>query len=143
MPERLPQFAELQRLLRQAGIIDATTQRLLEELQDHFRDLRDAAIETGTDPLRACEMAQRSIGAPADIAAVAVQYRELLTLSQRYPYIAGLAHGIASAVCAPVLPVHYCAERRDSIARWGASVGLAGMITAALLLSLHSMLGAI
>lgn len=138
MPERQPQFVELERLLRQAGVVNESSQRLVEELQDHYCDLCAAAIENGLDEKRARDRALCAIGAPADIVAVAAQHRDLLSISRRYPLIAGLAHGIASM---PAMPVAYCAHRRESIARWGASVGLAAMLTAGLLLTLQTMLG--
>jgi hypothetical protein len=143
VPERQPQFDELERLLRQAGIVQANSARIVEELEDHYRDLCAEALEDGYDEQRARDMALSALGAPADIAAVASQYRELLSVSRRYPLIAELACGLISVVSAPALPVHYCAQRRESIARWGASVGLAAVITAGLLLSLQTMLGII
>ncbi len=140
MPERQGQLAELELLLQRAGIVEDCSQRLVEELQDHFQDLAAEAFDNGQDVRQACATALREIGAPGDIAAVAVQYRELLSVSRRYPLIAGLA---TSLVNAPALPVAYCADRRESIARWGASIGLAGMITAGLLLTLQTMVGTV
>jgi hypothetical protein len=140
MPERQAQFAELELLLHSEGIVDDCSKRLVEELQDHFQDLAAEAFSNGQDIRQACATALREIGAPGDIAAVAVQYRDLLSVSRRYPLIAGLA---ASLVNAPALPVAYCTERRESIARWGASIGLAGVLTAGLLLTLQTMVGTV
>ena len=140
MPERQSQLAELELLLRREGIVDDCSQRLVDELQDHFQDLCAEAFSNGQDVRQACASALREIGAPADIAAVAVQYRDLLSVSRRYPLIAGLASSIVNA---PALPVAYCTDRRESIARWGASIGLAGMITAGLLLTLQTMVGGV
>lgn len=140
MPERQPQFVELNRLLRQAGIMDRCSRRLIEELQDHYEDLRVEAIERGRDEAGASAAALREIGAPGDIAACAAQYRDLLCISRRYPLIGRMAGGLAFV---PALPVAFCAQRRDSIARWGASVGLAAMLTAGLLLCMQTAVGAI
>ena len=141
MPERCTQFADLQRLLRQAGIVDSSARRIVEELHDHYDDLFAAACERGCEHERARAAAMRALGSPADIVAVARECRELLTFAQRHPRLAGLSRGLACAASAPALPVHYCLDRRDTIVRWGASVGLASMVTAALLLSLQSVVG--
>jgi hypothetical protein len=140
MPEPNAQLAEIEQLLRSEGVAEDCSQRLIEELQDHFQDLCAEAFATGQDIRQAYATAMRAIGAPRDIAAVAVQYRELLSVSRRYPLVAGLASSIINA---PALPVAYCADRRESIARWSASIGLAGMITAGLLLSLQTLIGSV
>ena len=141
MPDRSPQFAELQGLLRQAGIVDGASQRLLEELQDHYCDLLSEADKAGLDSRRARERALQSLGSPQDIAAAAAQYRELLSFSGRHPLLAEFSRGLVLAAGVPALPLRYCAQRRESIVRWGASVGLAVMLTAGLLLSMQSALG--
>jgi len=141
MPDRGVQFAEFERLLRQAGIIDASAQRLVEELRDHYEDLLAAARERGCDPRRARAAASRAIGSPADIAAVAAQHRELVGFPRRHPLLGCLSRGFVSVIAVPCLPVQYCAHRREAIVRWSASVGLAGLMTAALLLSMQSVVG--
>ena len=138
MPDRRPQFAELQRLLRQAGIVDRSSARLIEEVQDHYEDLFADECRRGGDRRRAGAAALRALGAPADIVAVAAQCRQLHAFSRRHPLLAELSRGI---VAVPAAPVHYCADRSASILRWSASVGLAVLLTAALLLSMQSVVG--
>jgi hypothetical protein len=142
MPEGHPQFADLERLLWQAGIIDDCSKRLIEELEDHFQDLEAEERARGIDPRQAHARALHKLGKAADIAAAAAQRNELLDLSHRRPLLAGVARGLVTAVCVPALPVYFCARRREPIARWCASVGLAGLLTAALLLSMQTLLGA-
>lgn len=141
MPERSPQSAELERLLRQAGIMDTSARRLVAELQDHYEDLCAAARERGCDRQHARAAAIQALGSPGDIVAVAAQHRELLAFSRRHPLLAELGRGIACAASVPALPVHFCADRSESILRWSASIGLAALITASLLLSMQSIVG--
>ena len=141
MPEPRPQFADLERLLCQAGIKDRCSRRLLEELQDHYVDLFAEQRALGASSLQAGERALGALGRPADIVAAAAQYRDLLRFSYRHPLLASVTRGILSVAAAPAMPIHYCAQRGEVIARWGASVSLAGLLTAALLLSMQTMLG--
>ncbi|MGD8325074.1 MAG: hypothetical protein PVF50_11975 [Gammaproteobacteria bacterium] len=143
MPDPGQQFVELERLLRCAGVVDANARRLVDELRDHYIDLYDEARNDGYDKVCAHTMALGAIGAPEEIAAVAAQYRSLLSVTWRYPLIADIAHGVVMVAGVPALPIRYCAQRRELIARWSASVGLAGMITAGLLLTLQTLLGTI
>lgn len=143
MHDRPPQFVELNRLLRSAGIAQDCSRRLVEELQDHYQDLYTAARADGFDAQHARALARSSIGSCADIAASAAQYQQLLSVSGRWPLMTQLAHGLLSVAAIPAAPLHYCAQRREPIARWGASIGLATMMTAGLLLTLHGMLGLI
>ena len=147
MPERPAQFVEIEQRLRQAGINSNNSQRLLEELQDHYDDRVFEAQANGHDDDQAASIALRAIGMPADIVDVAAQYRDLLSVARRYPFvaevIAGFAHGLVGVVSAPVMPICYCVEHKESIARWSASAGLAAMLMAGMLLSLQTVLGVI
>jgi len=142
MHDEDPQFAELERLLWCSGVSDDCSQRLLEELQDHFCDLVAEERAGGCDPAQAVARSLLALGRPKDIAAAAAQRTELLAFSHRHPFLRDVTRGLVTAAAIPALPVYFCAQRRDSIARWCASVGLAGLLTAALLLSMHTMLGA-
>lgn len=151
MPEHGSQFVELEQLLNQAGIVPDSAQRLTEELRDHYEDRYAEAVDAGLRTEQAAAIAWQSLGSPDDIAAVAAQYRELMSVSHRHPLLAGLiqglAHGVANSVlcvvASPALPVIYCAQRRESIARWSVSAGLAAMLTAGMLLSMQTILGVI
>jgi hypothetical protein len=142
MPDGDPQFADLQRLLWRSGVSDDCSKRLLEELHDHFCDLVEQERARGADPAQAGAQALNALGRPADIAAAAAQRTELLAFSHRHPFLRDVTRGLVSAVAAPALPVYFCARRRECIARWCASVGLGGLLTAGLLLSMRTMLGA-
>lgn len=147
MPDRPAQFVEIEQRLRQAGINSRNSQRLLEELQDHYDDRLFEAQANGHDKNQAASIALRAIGAPADIVGVAAQYRDLLTVARRHPFfaevIAGFANGLIGVVSAPAMPICYCIEHKESIARWSASAGLAAMLMAGMLLSLQTLLGVI
>ena len=141
MRDRAAQLAEIERLLQQAGIIDSCARRLVEELDDHYADLLAAATERGCEPQRAHRAALRALGSPAHIVAAAVSRPELLGFSRRHPTLAGLGRTVACFAVVPSLSVLYCAHRRESIIRWSASVGLAVVMTAALLLSMRTAVG--
>jgi len=141
MLDENPQFAELERLLWRSGVSDDCSQRLLEELRDHLCDLVAEEREIGTDATQAVARALLALGRPKDIAAAAAQRTELLAFSHRHPFLRDVTRGLVSVAAIPALPVYFCAQRRDFIARWCASVGLAGLLTAALLLSMRTMLG--
>ena len=137
------QFADLERLLRRSGVHDDCSRRLVEELQDHLCDLVAEERGRGADAGQASVKALLALGRLTDIAAAAAQRTELLTFSHRHPLLADVTRGLVSAAALPAVPVYFCARRRESIARWCASVGLAGLLTAALLLSMQTMLGSL
>jgi hypothetical protein len=110
------------------------------ELRDHYEDLLAAHLESGLDQASAVRAARRALGADARIADAALGRRELLSWSARHPVLTSCARSAASVAAWPAVPVVFCAHRRSLIARWGASLSLAIVVTGSLLLALNSML---
>jgi hypothetical protein len=63
-----------------------------------------------------------------------------MSFAYRWPRCARGLRALALCCVLPAVPLVYCAQRGDSIARWGASVSLAMLATAALLFLMQSML---
>lgn len=134
-----PAFRDLERALRRAGVIPEFVDRTIAELRDHYLDLTEEAACAGLDADAARAYATRVLGDELDIADVARHNDALLHWSRRYPLAAACGRSVVYAVAMPFVPVVYCAQRRECLARWGVSFGLASVLTASLLLALYSL----
>ena len=63
--------------------------------------------------------------------------RELKTWAFRYPQLAVVVYPLACLAVLPAMPVFAGIAHRTSLARWGASLLAAGLVTALMLLSMQ------
>ncbi len=138
MPER-PQFRNLEKELLRGSIAPEFVSRTLTELGDHFEDLYEEALEQGLSADAAARQATALLGRTADIAGVVLSHSELQLWSVRHPVVAACGRSLAHAAAAPTVPVMYCYNHGSDILRWGASAGMAVLVTAGLLLGLESL----
>lgn len=138
MPES-PPFHELERALKRSGVIPDVIERTIVELGDHYLDLIDEAKRAGLDSISAESYASRQLGDEAEIAGIVRNHQELLHWSFRHPLAAACGRSVCCVFALPLVPVVYCAQRRETLARWGVSFGLASLLTASLFLALYSL----
>lgn len=139
MPKR-PLFRDVQKELRACSIAPVLISRALSELQEHYDDLYAEALDSGIPASEAALLARSRLGEPHVIASAYRSHAELTSWSSRHPIAAACGRCLATAFVAPVMPVIYCYYHGSDIARWGASVGLAILVTGGLLLGLVSVM---
>ena len=140
MPDSVPRFRELQTTLLRSGISPTCIERMLDELRDHYFDLLEEAAALGLDDEAAATYATRHLGTDAVLGQAAACQTILLTWSARHPFATACGRSLAYAAAIPAVPVLYCAQRGPSIARWGASISLATLMTGSLLLGLYALM---
>ena len=133
MPE--PRFQSLRTQLREGGVDGRYIERTIAELRDHYADIERSEIGRGISPQAAAAAAAAAIGDERTIAAAVLSRPELRQWTRRWPRAARLLHSTALVAVMPAVPLIYCACRRDVIVRWGASIGLASLLTLGLLLA--------
>lgn len=100
--DRTPDFFDLSRNLLKGGIAPKYVKRTIIELQDHYTDLREAALNEGLSELEAESQARSSLGKEEDLLAEVLSKGELLSWTSRRPWI---FYGLAPAVASFVLTV--------------------------------------
>src|SRR5690606_16062059 len=133
-------FERLRLELLNAGIAPAYVERAVRELTDHFEDLEAAAREAGHGPAEAARWAEHALGSEEAIAATLLARPELRTWYERWPRTTLCLRALACVGMLPLVPIAFCFDRGAAIARWGASVALAMLVTASLLLSMNWLL---
>jgi len=134
---REPDFNALASRLLRSGIAPRHTHRAVNEIRDHYDDLVDAAVDTGTTSREARQLAARDLGSLDDIVSQMNARRELKTWAFRYPRTAILVYPLACLAALPAMPVYAGIANAPLLARWGASLLAAGLFTLALLLVLQ------
>ena len=134
---REPDFNTLASRLLQNGIAPRHTHRAVNEIRDHYDDLVDAAVDTGTTSREARQLAARDLGSLDDIVSQMNARRELKTWALRYPRTAIFVYPLACLAALPAMPVYAGIANAPLLARWGASLVAAGLFTLALLLVLQ------
>lgn len=135
MPDR--NFDELRNELLRIGIAPAHAQRFCRELREHHDDIVGELCERGLSRDAAVRRADQALGRREDLVAAMSARRELKTWAYRYPRTAVVFYPLACLVALPALPVVAGMAHASMLARWGASLLAAGMLTAALLLLLQ------
>jgi len=135
MPE--PDFTRLRRRLLQSGIAPRHVHRTVVELEDHYHDLVDEAVENGVSPAEAETGACARLGEMNDVVAGMLSCRQLRSWAYRFPRIALVFYPLACLFLLPALPVAASVSNAPLLARWGASLLLAGLFTALMLLVLQ------
>lgn len=134
---REPDFDALATRLLQNGIAARHAHRMVNEVRDHYDDLVDAAVDAGVAIRDARRQAGRELGRMDDLVSQASACRELKTWAFRYPRAAICVYPLACLAALPAVPVVAGIANAPLLARWGASLLAAGLVTAALLLVLQ------
>ena len=135
-----PDFSGLRFRLLEGGLAPRFVERTVLELKDHYVDAEADALNAGCSAEEAAARARDALGSESAIAASALARPELMGFAHRWPRCARGLRAFAWYCVLPAVPVVYCAQRGDSIARWGASVSLAILATAVLLFGMQSVL---
>lgn len=138
MPE-LPAFRTLEHALERGGVAPEVIGRIVLELREHYLDLAAEAGRAGLDADAAHAYAVHELGDENELAGIVRQQDTLLQWSSRHPIAAACGPSVCCAVALPLVPVLYCAQRREALARWSLSCGLAALLTSSLLLALYSL----
>jgi len=131
---REPDFSALANRLLKSGISPRHAHRTVNELRDHYDDLVDAAVDQGANSRNARLSAANELGKMDDFVAEMASRRELKTWAFRYPRLAVVVYPIACLAVLPAMPVFVGIAHRSALMRWGASLLVAGIVTALLLL---------
>jgi len=134
---RSPDFRSVQSRLLQTGIAPRHARRSVDELRDHYADLVDEAMAAGALLSDAQSQALDRLGDPEDFIAGMQACRELRTWAYRYPRVAVVLYPLACLAALPAVPVIAGLARAPQLARWGMSLLLAGLFTAAMMLVLQ------
>ncbi len=134
---REPDFNALAEHLLQSGIAPRHAHRTVNEIRDHYDDLVDAAVDGGIPIREARQMATRELGRMEDLVSQMSARRELKTWAFRFPRAAIVVYPLACLAVLPAVPVTAGIANAPLLARWGASLLAAGVLTAALLLVLQ------
>ena len=134
---RDPDFTTLTAKLLENGIPARHVRRTLGELEDHYRDLVDEAAANGASPDDARAQAAARLGEMDDVAAGMLTYRDLKGWAYRHPRIAVVFYPLACLFALPAMPVIAGVSNAPQLARWGASLLLAGLLTGTMLLVLQ------
>ena len=135
--QREPDFQALRTRLLQGGVAPRHVRRTLRELKDHYHDLVDETIASGVPHEAERDSAARRLGALDDVVTGLLACRELRTWPYRYPRLAVLVYPLACLLALPAVPVLVGVAKAPLLARWGASLLLAGLVTAAMMLILQ------
>ena len=124
------------RLLR-SGVVPDIAERAVQELGEHYDDLVADLEAGGASSEQARRRAAAAIGRLDHVAHAMESRAELKTWAYRYPYIALVLYPLGCAAALPAAPLIASAAHAPHIARWGASLLGAGLLTGALLLLLQ------
>ena len=130
-------FKVLSARLLESGIAPAHACRTISELQDHYNDLVDEAMAAGAEPAEARQKAAHQLGDMDEFVTAMKSCPELKSWAFRYPRLALILYPLACLLILPATPVFAGLTHRLTIARWGTSLLLAGVITASILLVLQ------
>ncbi|MDH3622042.1 MAG: hypothetical protein OER91_14180 [Gammaproteobacteria bacterium] len=134
---REPDFNALASRLLRNGVAPRHAHRMVNEIRDHYDDLVDAAVDAGRPIRTAREQAGRELGSFDDLVNEVSNRRELKTWAFRYPHAAIIVYPLACLAALPAMPVYAGIANAPVLARWGASLLAAGLLTAGLLLVLQ------
>jgi hypothetical protein len=133
-------FEALRLELRQGGVAPVYIERTILELNEHYADLKSAALAAGRSPAEAAESARTTLGNERAIAAAILARPELLAFSARWPRVAYCLHSAATIGALPGLPLVFCIEHRPELARWGAALSVATTLVAGILAGLDYLI---
>ncbi len=131
------EFRVLEERLIDAGIAPKRVRRTVGEMRDHFEDLVAASVEQGLEPTAAQEQAFQQLGRVEDLVREMAARPELKSWASRYPRTAIVIYPLACLAVLPAVPVYAGVANASLLARWGASLVAAGLVTAGMLLILQ------
>ena len=131
---REPDFTVLATRLLKSGITPYHAHRTVNELRDHYDDLVDAAVDTGSSSKKARRLAATELGTMEDFVVEMASRRELKTWTFRYPHLAVVVYPLACLAVLPAMPVFAGIAHRTTLLRWGVSLLGAGLVTALMML---------
>lgn len=134
---REPDFSVLATRLLESGIAPRHAHRTIDELRDHYDDLVDAAVDKGASRPHARSRAADELGSMDEFVVQMAARRELKTWAFRYPRVAIFVYPLACLAVLPALPVFAGVAHAGTLARWSASLLVAGIVTASLLLTMQ------
>ncbi len=134
---RDPEFRVLAERLIDAGIAPKHVHRTVNEMRDHYQDLVEAGLERGLERVAAQEQAMQQLGRTDDFVREMASHPELKGWASRYPRTAIIVYPLACLAVLPAVPVFAGVANASLIARWGASLVAAGLVTAGMLLILQ------
>jgi len=131
------QFESLRLELLRGGVAPAYVERTVLELGEHYADLENAALASGSSAEEASRVALAALGNPRAITAAILARPELLTFGTRHPRVAHYLHSAATISLLPGVPLMFCIEHRPELARWGAAIGVAATLMGGVLAGLN------
>jgi hypothetical protein len=138
MPNR--EFEALRLELLRGGVSPIYVERTIIELGEHYEDLERDALGAGMSREEAAKTARTMLGSEQAIVAAVLARPELLSWSRRWPTVALCVRSAAAIGILPALPVLYCVDRSQYIARWGGAIGVAVLLVGLLLAWLDWMI---
>jgi hypothetical protein len=138
MPDR--EFEALRLELLRGGVSPIYVERTIIELGEHYEDLERDALGAGMSREEAAKAARTALGPEHVIVEAVLARPELLSWSRRWPRLALCVRSAAAIGILPALPILYCVDRGQYIARWGSAIGIAVLIVGLLLASLNWMI---
>jgi hypothetical protein len=132
-----PDLSSLQRRLLRSGVAPGHVRRTVEELDAHFDDLVDAALDSGIDRARAERQASKQLGDIDVIADAACSRPELRSWAADHPRFALVVYPLACLAVLPAVPLIAGIANASYVARWIACALLSGLVTATMLLVLQ------
>ncbi len=131
---RDPDFSGLATRLIESGISPRHAHRTVNELRDHFDDLVDDEADQGANRRAARDRAASRLGDLDRFVETMASCRELKTWAFRFPRVALVVYPLACLFALPAVPFAAGVAHRFTIAKWGASLIAAGLVTAAMML---------
>jgi hypothetical protein len=139
MPSRA-QFESMRLELLRGGVSPVYVERTIIELSEHYEDLVCDALDAGLSSEEAARIARTAIGNEQTLAAAVLARPELLSWSRRWPTLAYCVRSAAAIGVLPALPVLYCVDRGQFLARWCGALSGAIVIVGLLLAWLNWMI---
>jgi hypothetical protein len=138
MPDR--EFEALRLELLRGGVSPIYVERTIIELGEHYEDLERDALGAGMSREDAARAARTALGSEQALVRAVLARPELLSWSRRWPTLALCVRSAAAVGILPALPILYCVDRGQYIARWGGAIGIAVLLVGLLLASLNWMI---
>jgi len=132
-----PDFTEVRRDMLRWGMSPRRVRRTISELDGHFDDLVDGAVAEGADARAARQIALDAIGDLQNVSAAMKNQPELRSWAYRYPHIATVVYPLTFVALLPAVPIIAGVTHASFLARWGFSMVLGALVTAAMFLLLH------
>lgn len=134
---REPDFNSLATELIKCGIAPRDVHRSVYELRDHYDDLVDVAVDEGANSKEARRTASQQLGSMENFVAEMNSRKELKSWAFRHPRAAIFFYPVAYLALLPAVPVFAGIAHASTLARWGASLLVAGLVTATMLLAMQ------